>query len=103
MLTLLQELQLQTSGLQAELCGLNSVHPTPEPDDQPVDPLAEHQAAFSEIGKRPHILSELWANENMLERPYPMAVPEGGPWSVDTGDKGTLAKWANGEFRLVLC
>ena len=91
MLTLLQELQLQTSGLQAELRGLNSVRPTPELEDQPADPLAEHQATFSELGKRFCILSELWANENVLERPYPTAVPEGGPWSVERYD-GTIPR-----------
>jgi len=56
-----------------------------------VDPLIEHRAAFLELGKRFSILSELWADENALGRPYPATVQYGGPWSIDRRD-GTASK-----------
>ena len=82
-LTPLQNLQLETSKLQAELRTLNTTRVVSTSTEEPVDPLSEHRTTFLELGKKFCILSELWVDGSALGCPYPATIKDSGPWSHD--------------------
>ena len=62
-----QVLQLETSELRAELHVLRSTQTvSASAESQMLDPLAEHQSRFLELGKKFCVLAELWANSTAL-------------------------------------
>lgn len=91
-LTPYQELQLETSGLRAELRALSGTRLVTAKAEEPADPVGEHRTKFLELGKKFCILSELWADGTALGRAYPTTIQDTGPWSHDRYENAASMK-----------